>query len=135
WTRRRICSSYCSSSGRGCPTPTHRRCAGSCKPWRPRRRGSEVAMIELTEEQRRALAATEAPRLIDPATGQAYGLVRAEEYECCKGMMGRDYPSELYPAMDRSLAEVWSGSQMDDYDRYEELRPSAADRSSPEARN
>lgn len=38
-------------------------------------------MIELTEQQRRELAATDILQLLDPETGKTYVLVAAEVYE------------------------------------------------------
>jgi len=51
-------------------------------------------MIELTEQQRQALAAAgETPaNVIDPETRAAYVLVRREEYERLKDMLYDDSP-------------------------------------------
>ena len=38
-------------------------------------------MIELTEQQRQELLATDIPRALDPGTGQTYVLVPTEVYE------------------------------------------------------
>lgn len=81
-------------------------------------------MIELTPDQRRALQGMEVPRVADPDTHQTYVLVREEVYERLKGLLGDDFhPSEAYPAIDRAFAANWDDPKMDDYDRYEELRP------------
>jgi hypothetical protein len=49
-------------------------------------------MIELTEEQRSAVAASAEtpPRVIDPATRETYVLLRAEVYERLKGILDDD---------------------------------------------
>jgi hypothetical protein len=44
-----------------------------------------IAMIELTEQQRQELITTDAPQLLDPATGKTYVLVQTEVYERLKG--------------------------------------------------
>jgi hypothetical protein len=38
-------------------------------------------MIELTEQQRQALTATDVPHVLDPVTGKTYVLVQTEVYE------------------------------------------------------
>jgi hypothetical protein len=43
--------------------------------------GKEVSMIDLTEQQRRELTATDAPQLLDPETGKTYVLIPTEVYE------------------------------------------------------
>src|SRR5206468_4551131 len=50
--------------------------------------GEEIVMIELTEEQRRAIATTdeEPPTVIDPTTRATYVLLRRELYERWKGI-------------------------------------------------
>ena len=79
-------------------------------------------MIELTEQQRQAVHASEAPvRLVDPDTQESFVLVRADVYEQLKGLLGEDFqPSVAYPAVDRAFSEGWNDPKMDDYDRYEE---------------
>ena len=44
-------------------------------------------MIELTEQQRQELRATDAPRFLDPETGKTYVLVQTEVYERLKGFL------------------------------------------------
>jgi hypothetical protein len=53
----------------------------------------EEVMIELTEEQRRALQGETPPRLVDPSTNETYVLLRAEVYERLKGLLQDDLPS------------------------------------------
>lgn len=43
-------------------------------------------MIELTEQQRQELIATDAPQVLDPGTGKTYVLVQTEVYERLKGL-------------------------------------------------
>jgi hypothetical protein len=49
-------------------------------------------MIELTPEQRRALAAEQPPHLIDPETGKRYVLLSEEVYERLKELLYDDNP-------------------------------------------
>jgi hypothetical protein len=81
-------------------------------------------MIELTEEQQQALdAAAGPPRVLDPRTNTPYVLVPADVYDRIQGLLGEDFqPRDAYPAVDRAFAEGWDTPQMDDYDRYEELK-------------
>lgn len=81
-------------------------------------------MIELTEQQRQAVHASEAPvRLVDPDTQEAFMLIRADVYEQLKGLLGEDFQLSIaYPAVDRTFAPGWNDPKMDDYDRYEELK-------------
>lgn len=48
-------------------------------------------MIELTEEQRRELLATEVPQLLDPGTGKTYVLLQTEVYEQLKGLLEDEF--------------------------------------------
>ena len=63
-------------------------------------------MIELSAEQRQAIAQGEAVRIIDPLTQGAYVLLRAEDYECLLGISPQpgDHPPnpEISPQMLRS---------------------------------
>jgi hypothetical protein len=80
-------------------------------------------MIELTQEQRKELDTTDAPRLVDPVTHQKYVLVREELYERLRNLLDTIFhPDEAYPAIDRAFADGWNDQRMDDYDRYEALR-------------
>jgi hypothetical protein len=81
-------------------------------------------MILLTQEQLNALEAGVEPRLLDPRTNTVYFLVRADIYERARTLLGEDsHPSDAYPALDRAFSEGWDDPKMDDYDRYEELKP------------
>lgn len=44
-------------------------------------------MIELNDQQRQVLAASELPQVLDPATGKTYVLVQTEVYERLKGLL------------------------------------------------
>jgi hypothetical protein len=56
-----------------------------------RRIGSEVAMIELTHEQRQELSAPE-PVVIDPESREIYVLVRKDVFERIKQLAYDDSP-------------------------------------------
>lgn len=43
-------------------------------------------MIELTQEQRQALAAEDPPRVVDPQTNEVFVLVPADMYERLRGL-------------------------------------------------
>jgi len=79
--------------------------------------------MNLTEEQSKAVAEhPEGVRLIDPQTNRAYVLVSFEAFERVRELLADD-PKDAYAAVDRAFAEGWNDPQMDDYDRYEELKP------------
>lgn len=74
--------------------------------------------IELTREQLQAAEASPL-RVTDPETRREYVVVRAEDYERLRGLLGEDFdPSEAYPAIDRAFAEGWDDPKMDDYDNH-----------------
>ena len=74
--------------------------------------------LELTDQQQQAVDAEEAPRLVDPRTGTAYVLLRADVFERLRDVLGDDFhPRDTYPAIDRAFAEDWNDPRMDDYDR------------------
>jgi hypothetical protein len=50
-------------------------------------------MIELTEEQRKAVREDVPPRLVDPSTNETYVLLRAEVYDRLKRLLDEDLPS------------------------------------------
>lgn len=68
-------------------------------------------MIELTEEQLRALnsQAEEPARVFDPATKQAYVLVRVDVYESLKVLLAREDldPEGLYSRIAELDPEDW----------------------------
>jgi hypothetical protein len=66
--------------------------------------GEEIAMIELTEEQRQELLATDVPRILDPETGKTYVLVPTEVYERLQGFL-EDEPRVTGEMVDRLLEE------------------------------
>jgi hypothetical protein len=84
-------------------------------------------MIELTEQQRQALAAGPHPcRVVDPETRQTYVLVPEEEYERTRALRYDDSDwteDELRQLLARSAAaNGWDEPGMDAYDRYDEER-------------
>ena len=70
-------------------------------------------MIELTPEQRKALAAGEPPRFIDPETRMRYVLVDEEMYERMKESLYDDSPW-TDEEMDRLAEEA--GELLDRYE-------------------
>ncbi|MFO0927240.1 MAG: hypothetical protein U0736_09400 [Gemmataceae bacterium] len=69
-------------------------------------------MIELTQEQRRDMDATEFPRVSDPETGQVYVLVPVEQYE------------KLRRLLDQITQRAgWDAPDMDDYEVYRQKNP------------
>lgn len=82
--------------------------------------------IELNEQQQRAVDAEPAPRLVDPRSGTAYVLLRADIFERLQALLGDEiHPSDAYPTIDRAFAKDWNDPKMGDYDRYEKLRKAA----------
>jgi hypothetical protein len=84
-------------------------------------------MIELTEQQRQALAGEPLPvRVVDPQTRQTYVLISEEEYEHTKAMKYDDSEltkDDLRQMLARSAAaNGWEEPAMDAYDRYDEER-------------
>jgi hypothetical protein len=84
-------------------------------------------MIELTETQRQAIAASPQPaHLVDPQTMRNYVLIPADVYERLKSML---YDDSEWTADDmrQLLAQSaegngWNEPGMDAYDRYDEER-------------
>jgi hypothetical protein len=73
--------------------------------------------LELTDQQQHAVDAEPAPRVVDPRSGTAYVLLRADIFERLRALLGDDvYPSDAYPAIDRAFAADWNDPKMDDYD-------------------
>jgi hypothetical protein len=67
-------------------------------------------MIELTSEQRRAMAEGEALRIVDPVTHDAYVLVRAEDYERMAGappVSAGEPPPGMAPMLFCSMRAFW----------------------------
>jgi hypothetical protein len=83
-------------------------------------------MIELTQEQRQAIAGTESPVVLDPESKQSYVLVRKEVFDRIKGLI-RDDSDWTADEQMRLLAESgkragWDAPEMDVYDNYDENR-------------
>jgi hypothetical protein len=80
--------------------------------------GKEVAMIELTEQQIRALEHPEAtpPRVVNPRTKETYVLLRVEEYDRLKEEEYDDSPwtREELEAMAWEVAERTGWDEYDD---------------------
>ena len=65
-------------------------------------------------------------RVVDERTKQVYYLISAEQFEQVRSLFAQDefQPREMYPLISKTAAEAgWADPQMDDYDRYDELRP------------
>jgi hypothetical protein len=67
-------------------------------------RGKEIAMIELTEQLRQELMATDAPQLLDARTGKTYVLVPTEVYERLKALL-EDEPRVTGEMVDQLMEE------------------------------
>ena len=84
-------------------------------------------MIELTEQQRQAVAAMAEPmRLVDPATSKRYVLVQEEVYERLKDLLN------MGPLVDDERRTIlqgvwkragWDDPKMDEYDRLPPEQP------------
>ncbi len=61
-------------------------------------------MIELTEQQRHELIATETPQILDPGTGKTYVLVRTEIYLRLRALFD-DEPRVTGEIIDRLMEE------------------------------
>lgn len=61
-------------------------------------------MIELTEQQRQELQATDVPRILDPGTGKTYVLVPTEVYERLQRLL-EDEPRVTGEMVDRLMEE------------------------------
>jgi hypothetical protein len=70
----------------------------------------EIAMIELTEEQRHELERPE-PVVIDPLTVETYVLVRKEVYERLKGLLDED-ARLMYPPLADLDPEDWEDASV-----------------------
>jgi hypothetical protein len=80
--------------------------------------------LPLTEEQLRAVAAhpDEPVRLIDPKTNEVFVLLRADDYERVRSLLGDDFDiRDTYAAQFASaLRAGWGDPAMDDYNNYDE---------------
>jgi hypothetical protein len=61
-------------------------------------------LIELTEQQRRELTATEMPQILDPGTGKTYVLVQTEVFERLRALLN-DEPRVTGEMVDRLMEE------------------------------
>ena len=82
----------------------------------------------LTEAQRLVVQNADALPLevIDEATHEVYYLITSAQHERLKAVLADEShdPRELYPLIAHTAAEAgWNDPLMDDYDRYDELRP------------
>jgi hypothetical protein len=77
----------------------------------------EVDMIELTDEQLRALEDPEAtpPHVVNPHTNETFVLLRAEEYERLKGNEYHDSPW----TREELQAQAWEVGERAEWDEYD----------------
>lgn len=84
-------------------------------------------MIELTEEQREAVAATgeNPPRVVDPNTQTKYVLVREEVYDRVKRILEADEDTEYVREMGQQTLRLFGREGWDDpaMDIYNDLDP------------
>jgi hypothetical protein len=82
---------------------------------------------ELTPELQQALDEAASPCVVDPRTNKTYYLVAADQYERIQALLEPiDTLSDTYPAqLESAMKAGWGDPAMDDYDRYDELRPTA----------
>jgi hypothetical protein len=89
-------------------------------------REKEAAMIELTEEQMRALERADStpPRVVNPQTQEMYVLLRVEQYERLKE---EEYDDSPWTSEERH-ALAWEAGKhagWEDMDEYDDLPESA----------
>jgi hypothetical protein len=75
-------------------------------------------MIELTEQQQRAVDADPEPRLLDPRTNKAYVLIGAEVYNRFKGLLADDVAldkRQVAALVEAAMAEDDSGDPTLEY--------------------
>ena len=82
----------------------------------------------LTEAQRQIVQSGSGfpVEMIDEQTKQVYYLITSSQFERLQSLLADEPhdPRELYPLISRTAAEAgWNDPLMDDYDRYDELRP------------
>ncbi len=83
----------------------------------------------LTEAQRQIVQSGSGlpVEMIDEQTKLVYYLITSAQFERLQTLLADEPhdPRELYPLIARTAAEAgWNDPMMDDYDRYDELRPS-----------
>ena len=82
-------------------------------------------MIDLTPEQRRAAQEEKPLRLHDPETDDTYVLLKMEEYERLKALLGDEEfdARSTYPNMARIFGPAgWDDPAMDVYDELDPRR-------------
>jgi hypothetical protein len=86
----------------------------------------ETIMIQLTPEQRQAVAGAESLVLLDPETKQSYVLVRKEVFDRIKGLLYDDSEwtsdEQLRLLAESGARAGWDAPEMDVYNNYEENR-------------
>lgn len=82
----------------------------------------------LSEQERQALqhSAGQPVQVVDPQTQRVYYLISGEQFERIRALLVEEEfdPREMYPLIAKTAGEAgWNDPAMDDYDRYDELRP------------
>ena len=74
----------------------------------------ETAMIELTEEQRQAVAMTGGMPLtiVDPTTKETYFLIRSEAFERLRGVFDEDDARLMSPLLAELDPEDWEDASV-----------------------
>ena len=85
---------------------------------------------KLTSDQRQAIEETgvKPVYLIDADTNTSYVLLRADQFEKVKSLVGDEAeldPRTTYSAIDETFREGWDDPAMDIYDNYDAHRPKA----------
>ncbi len=65
-------------------------------------------------------------QVVDERTQRVYYLISAQQFEQVRSLFAQEdfQPREMYPLISKSAADAgWTDPQMDEYDRYDELRP------------
>jgi len=63
--------------------------------------------------------------IVDEQSNELYYLISSEQYDAVKALFSGEpfSPREAYPLIAKTAAEAgWLSPDMDDYDRYDELR-------------
>jgi hypothetical protein len=83
-------------------------------------------MIELTQQQRHAVAGAVSPVLVDPETKQSYVLVRKEVFDRIQSLLYEDSEwtsdEQLRLLGESGTRAGWDAPEMDVYDNYDENR-------------